>query len=317
MNSVEDPRRADEATPLVARHGRRTDGGLRNVKYAVLTVCIGSLIAVATSRGAPSAFSGLGSQNGFPGAPVGVTASAFDETGAPTPYVSRASVAPRVGAAPEAAPPANVSDEAEAAGEIDRTELYASIKSDNAEQLDADFHAAQEKLKALTELSHNEMQTLRQQVADLSEQNDALMQENAEISQELKWHKSEIVQERERFLKVGFHLDPNNAKEEDEMTQIEILTKDLKTMYYELRKTQQKKYDNYLMFQKSNRLNAQLNVQIASAAAEYEKCTEDAVAAAEAAHAQHQAHIKVTETLHDEVERLEAKLRGLENAAAS
>jgi chromosome segregation ATPase len=317
MNSVEDPRRADEATPLVARHGRRTEGGLRNVKYAVLTVCIGSLIAVATSRGAPSAFLGLGSQNGFPGAPVGVTTSAFDETGAPAPYISRASGAPRIGAAPKAAPPANVSDQAEAAGEIDRGALYASIKIDNAEQLDADFHAAQEKLKVLTALSHNEMETLRQQVADLSKQNDELMTENAEISQELKWHKSEAIQERERFLKVGFHLDPKNAKEEDEMNTIERLTKDLKEMYFELRKTQKKKYENYLKFQKANRLNAKLNVQVASATADYEKCTEDAITAAEASHAQHLAHIKIAENMHDEIERLEAKLRGLENTAAA
>ena len=118
MNSMDDPRRANEATPLVARNGRRTEGGLRSVKYAVLTVCIGSLIAVATSRGAPSAFLGLGSQNGYPNAPVGVTASTFDETGAPAPYVSRTSGTPRVGAAPKPAPPAHVSEQAEAAGEI-------------------------------------------------------------------------------------------------------------------------------------------------------------------------------------------------------
>ncbi len=49
MSSVEGPGFADEATPLVSRQSpARRDGawgGLRNLKYAVLTVCIGSLIA--------------------------------------------------------------------------------------------------------------------------------------------------------------------------------------------------------------------------------------------------------------------------------
>jgi len=100
MNATEDLRLTDEVTPLVGSR-RRThhEGSLRNAKYAVLTVCIGSLFAVATSRGAPRSFLGLGSQNGFLGkSHVDVAGSAFDESGEPVPYQSRASGSSTLGA---------------------------------------------------------------------------------------------------------------------------------------------------------------------------------------------------------------------------
>ena len=96
---------------------------------------------------------------------------------------------------------------------------------------------------------------MRQQVADLSKANDDLLTENAEVTEEMKWHKSIALQEREKFLKIGFQLSGKAHEGLDEEDVVSSLQRDLKVMYYELRKTQQKKYENYLKFQKANKVN--------------------------------------------------------------
>ena len=329
MSSVEGPGFADEATPLVSRQSpARRDGawgGLRNLKYAVLTVCIGSLIAVAASSyGAPGTFLGLAPVD-FASASsstrVGVSDTRYAKD--PTPYTSRAGT-PRVGAAPSAAvnEPLVLADMEksldEAAGEIDRSREYASIQADNAEQLDVDFHKSQAALETFTSITNDQLATLRAQNAELAKENSALHTENAEISQEMAWHKSIAVQEREKFLKVGFHVNGRAGEMAiDEDDQVATLTRDLTVMYYELRKTQQKKYENYLSIQKANNVNAKLNVEVAEVTSAYEKLLADSTAAATAAHTQHEAHIKLTVTLHDEIERLESKLRGMEQTHVS
>lgn len=129
----------------------------------------------------------------------------------------------------------------EAAGEIDRSREYASIQADNAEQLDVDFHKSQAALETFTSITNDQLATLRAQNAELAKENSALHTENAEISQEMAWHKSIAVQEREKFLKVGFHVNGRAGEMAiDEDDQVATLTRDLTVMYYELRKTQQK-----------------------------------------------------------------------------
>ena len=76
--------------------------------------------------------------------------------------------------------------------------------------------------------------------------NDDLMTVNAQIEEEMKWHKSCVaIQEREFFLKVAFQLSGKAHEGLDEEDDVAFLQKDLKVMYYELRKTQQKKNENY------------------------------------------------------------------------
>lgn len=172
----EEPARVDESTPLYSRHRTsRNDGlmgGLRNTKYVVLTVCIGSLIAVASYRGAPRTFLGL-AQVPFSGqsSSVGVTAPRYASNEAITPYTSRRA-APRM-----EAPRVEVRGSNRALdrrGEVvnttegDRSKEYASIQVDNAEQLDVDFHKSQEALEKFKSITDNQLGTLREQVAELS-----------------------------------------------------------------------------------------------------------------------------------------------------
>ena len=83
-------------------------------------------------------------------------------------------------------------------------------------------------------------------------------------------------------------------------------------MYFELRKTQQKKHETVLRLNKANKVNAKLNVELASVTSTYEELLEDSNHAALAAHKQHELHIALTVNLHAEVERLESKLAGME-----
>ena len=326
MASVPGPARADEATPLVS--GRRTNrhdgvwGAMRNAKYGVLTVCLGSLIAVAsTSRAAPGSMLGFPSID-FSGTSGSIIDQRYAADAAPAPYTSK-SGAPRVGEAPAPVPEKSEATATSAAadieralheaeGEIDRSKEYASIQADNAEQLDTDFHKSQEQFQKFKEITDEQLSTLRQQVADLSKANDDLLTENAEVTEEMKWHKSIALQEREKFLKIGFQLSGKAHEGLDEEDVVSSLQRDLKVMYYELRKTQQKKYENYLKFQKANKVNAKLNVEVASVTSTYEKLVKDSEAAADTAHTQHEAHIALTLNLHDEIERLESKLAGVE-----
>jgi chromosome segregation ATPase len=88
-------------------------------------------------------------------------------------------------------------------------------------------------------------------------------------------------------------------------------------MYFELRKTQQKKHETVLRLNKANKVNAKLNVELASVTSTYEELLEDSNHAALAAHKQHELHIALTVNLHDEVERLESKLAGMETTHVS